>query len=149
WSATLPAGTSLALLQRQGETPTPDGSWSPFTAIAGNGATVGGGGRYLQYRADLATNSGFITPVVDAVQIACSTVADVTAPVISAVTATPGPTGTTATVAWTTDEFANSSVVYGTSPGALGTTVSSGVLLVSHSLGLTSLVPATTYFYRV
>src|SRR5262249_15159951 len=149
WSASLPAGTSLAVFQRQGTTPAPDGSWSAFTAIPSSGSTVGGSGRYLQYRVDLATTVGASTPSVDEVRFHCTSSGDVTPPVISAVVATPGPTGTTAHVTWSTDELATSSVSYGTSPGTLGSTVSGGSLVLSHALDLASLTPATTYYYRV
>ena len=148
WIASLPAGTSLAMFQRQGSTPTPDGSWSAFTAIPSSGAAVGGSGRYLQYRADLATTAPGSTPSVDEVRFHCTSSGDVTPPVISAVLATPGPTGTTAHVTWTTDEPATSSVSYGTSP-ALGSTTSGGSLVVSHALDLTSLNPSATYYFRV
>jgi hypothetical protein len=149
WSATTPAGTSVSMFQRQGTTPTPDGSWTAFTAIPSNGASIGGSGRYLQYRADLATTSGALTPVLDDVQFACTSVIDVTPPVISAVTATPGPSGTTATIDWLTDEFSTSSVLYGTSPGSLTLSASSSSMVVTHSLPLASLTPSTTYYFRV
>ena len=41
WSASVPAGTSLALSVRTGNTPTPDGSWTTFTPLANPGAAVG------------------------------------------------------------------------------------------------------------
>ena len=74
---------------------------------------------------------------------------DTTPPVISAVNATPGVDGTTATITWTTDEPANSRVDYGTDPDALTQNVTDGALATSHSLPLTGLTPSTTYYYRV
>ena len=44
---------------------------------------------------------------------------DTTPPVISAVSATPGVNGTTATITWDTDEPANGRVDYGTDPNGL------------------------------
>lgn len=70
---------------------------------------------------------------------------DTTAPVVSGVTATP--TGSTATVTWTTDESATSVVDYGTT-SALGSSVT-GTVGTSHSVTLTGLSSATTYYYRV
>jgi phosphodiesterase/alkaline phosphatase D-like protein len=72
---------------------------------------------------------------------------DTTAPVISAVTMTPG--NKSATISWTTNEAATSVVSYGTSAGSLTSTVSSPVLLTSHSLALSGLAPGVTYYFRV
>lgn len=72
---------------------------------------------------------------------------DTTAPVISAVTATGS--GTSATVAWTTNEAATSSVSYGTSPTALTSTKTASGSLTSHSVSLTGLTANTRYYYRV
>src|SRR5262249_37314523 len=112
WIATTPAGTSLSMFQRQGPTPAPDGSWSAFAAIPGSAALVGGSSRYIQYRADLSSATGLVTPVLDEVQFQCSSTVDATAPVISGVVATPGGSGTTAQVTWSTDELSSSSIDY-------------------------------------
>ena len=68
-------------------------------------------------------------------------------PVITAVTATPGTT--TATITWTTGKNSNSRVDYGTSPAALTLNSSDPAFLTSHSLSLTGLAAATTYYFRV
>ena len=73
---------------------------------------------------------------------------DVTPPVISGVTATPG-LNNTATIAWTTDEPADSRVDYGLSASALDGHVAIAASTQTHSVTLTSLAPFTTYFYRV
>ncbi|MGY2132960.1 N,N-dimethylformamidase beta subunit family domain-containing protein [Hymenobacter sp. HD11105] len=73
WVADLPAGTSLQLFQRQGNTATPDGNWTEFTPVASSGATVGGTSRYIQYRADLSTTTPRLTPTLQAIGIACAT----------------------------------------------------------------------------
>ncbi|WP_375437790.1 DUF4082 domain-containing protein, partial [uncultured Hymenobacter sp.] len=73
WAADLPAGTSLQLLQRQGNTATPDGSWTSFAAISASGATVGGTSRYIQYRADLTTTLTSATPTLQSVAFNCAT----------------------------------------------------------------------------
>ena len=76
--------------------------------------------------------------------------ADVTAPIISAIVATPA--STTAQVTWTTNEAATSKVYYGTvTPLVLGSasTVSAGAFVTSHALGLSSLATSTTYYMVV
>ena len=73
---------------------------------------------------------------------------DVTPPVISGVTATPG-LGNTATITWTTDEPAESRVDYGLSASALTSHAVGSSSTIAHSVTLTGLAPQTTYFYRV
>jgi phosphodiesterase/alkaline phosphatase D-like protein len=77
------------------------------------------------------------------------TTPDLTAPVISAVSASV--TGeTTATITWTTNEPATSEVEYGTStPGYGSTTYLDTNLVTSHSMDLTGLTSNTTYHYMV
>lgn len=52
WAALSAAG-GAAFLTRTGNTPTPDGSWSPFQALGGGGAVQSPPGRYLQYEVTL------------------------------------------------------------------------------------------------
>src|SRR5262249_23531487 len=47
WNATIPTGTSLAVSVRQGNTATPDSSWTAFSTLSGPGATVGGSFRFF------------------------------------------------------------------------------------------------------
>ncbi len=75
WTADVPAGTTLQLSQRKGNTPTPDVTWTAFTTIASNGATVGGTSRYIQYKADFATSDPSASPVLKDVGITCGTAA--------------------------------------------------------------------------
>ncbi|HTZ45177.1 MAG TPA: DUF4082 domain-containing protein [Jatrophihabitans sp.] len=72
---------------------------------------------------------------------------DTTPPVVSGVTATGS--GTSATVSWTTDEPATSTVKYGTSAGALTSTATSAGLSTAHSVALTGLAANTRYYYQV
>jgi hypothetical protein len=74
---------------------------------------------------------------------------DATPPGLSAVAATPGSGGTTATITWTTTEAATSRVDYGTAPASLTLSATNGALVTAHSLVLTGLTPGTTYYYRV
>ena len=149
WSGSVPAGTSLAMLARTGNTPAPDGTWSTFTAVPAPGANLAASGRYLQYRADLATTDPVTTPALLDVAIACSVTNDPTPPVISGVSAAPGLDGVSATVTWTTDEPADSRVDYGTSSGSLTSSATDAAFVSSHTLALSGLAPGTTYHYRV
>ncbi|MBI2097646.1 MAG: fibronectin type III domain-containing protein [Candidatus Vogelbacteria bacterium] len=74
--------------------------------------------------------------------------ADITPPVISAVTVSAVSTST-ATVAWTTNEPATSQVDYGFTAGYGQSTVPTTVLVTSHRQLLANLSPATLYHYRV
>ena len=62
WSAVTPPGTSAAISVRTG-TAAQDGNvnWSAFTPIGAPGA-ISATGRYIQYRADLATSDPWNTP---------------------------------------------------------------------------------------
>ena len=75
-------------------------------------------------------------------------VPDTTAPLISSIVV--NSVGTEATLSWTTDELADSQVMYGTAPGVyeLGT-VSSAALVQNHSITLTGLTLGTVYYYQV
>ncbi len=75
------------------------------------------------------------------------TPADVTAPIISLV-ATSSVLATTATVTWTTNEAATSTVEYGTT-ASYGLASTSASLVTSHSIGLTGLSQNTLYHFRV
>ena len=65
WTSTTPAGTGLAISVRQGNTSTPDGTWTAFTPLAASGAAISGTSRYLQYRAVLTTTDPSQTPAVN------------------------------------------------------------------------------------
>src|SRR5205814_8093064 len=65
WDALLPAGTSIQILTRSGNTATPDGTWSGWTAVPTNGGTVGSpAGQYLQYEVILTTSDPTVTPTL-------------------------------------------------------------------------------------
>ncbi len=72
--------------------------------------------------------------------------ADTTPPVISAIASST--TGTTATITWTTDEVASSTVQYG-STSSYGTASTSATLVTSHSITLTGLTAETLYHFQV
>jgi hypothetical protein len=54
WTASLPAGTSIIVEVRTGNTANPDSSWSSWSAVA-DGGVVGGSSRFLQYRIRFVT----------------------------------------------------------------------------------------------
>ncbi len=73
---------------------------------------------------------------------------DATAPVISSISAT-GVTSSGATISWLTTGEASTTVVdYGTT-NAYGSTATVAGLSTTHSVNLASLLPSTTYHYRV
>src|SRR5205823_6481822 len=69
WSAVLPAGASVGLSVRLGNTPAPDGTWTDFLPVANSGAAIGRTARYLQYRADLATTDSSQSPALQGVTL--------------------------------------------------------------------------------
>lgn len=73
---------------------------------------------------------------------------DSTPAIVSAVTSS-GVTTTSANIAWTTNEPADSQVQFGTSTAYGSSTVVDPTLTLSHTVPLTGLLPATTYHYRV
>ena len=72
---------------------------------------------------------------------------DTTAPAISGVSATQL-TNESEMITWTTNETGNSAVNYGLTT-ALGSLVSNGTFVLSHSMTLTGLLPDTTYYFNV
>ncbi|MCB0611464.1 MAG: family 16 glycosylhydrolase, partial [Lewinella sp.] len=103
WSADLPANTGVSIFTRNGDTPTPDGTWTTFSQVAASGNPAGGTSRYIQYRADLSTTDPASTPVFRSMAIEClEPVEDLTPPVISNIVATPAPDGLSAVVTWQT-----------------------------------------------
>ena len=69
WTAQVSAGTALTMAVRTGDTPTPDGSWTPFTTIPSSGGAIGTVSRFSQYRAELTTSDAEQTPVLEDVTI--------------------------------------------------------------------------------
>ena len=76
WNADTPAGTSLALSVRTGDTPTPDGTWSSFTSISASGDDIPGSSRYAQYRAEFTTSDTEKTAVLSDVTLEWSAADD-------------------------------------------------------------------------
>jgi hypothetical protein len=74
-------------------------------------------------------------------------IGDATQPQISAIAASRQ--GSTATVNWTTDEFADSAVLYGTQSGNLTQTISDPLYVKQHQMTLTGLASGVAYYYQV
>ena len=64
WDADTPAGTSMSIEVRTGDTARPEGQWTPWRPLARSGDAIGTTARYLQYRAGLATTDPSWTPVL-------------------------------------------------------------------------------------
>ncbi|HEX5164078.1 MAG TPA: IPT/TIG domain-containing protein, partial [Thermomicrobiales bacterium] len=110
WSASTPAGTTLAVSVRSGTTPVPDGSWSSFSTLGSNGAAIANTGRYLQYRLDLTGDGAGITPRLRDI-LFTYTLSGALGPAVSAVTPASGPTGGGTSVTITGSAFATGATV--------------------------------------
>jgi hypothetical protein len=64
WTANVPAGTTLTVETRSGNTATPDSTWSAWAAVANGQAVASPAARYLQYRLKLTSTSLSLTPVL-------------------------------------------------------------------------------------
>jgi len=75
-------------------------------------------------------------------------VGDTTPPQINTVAVEPLGSGSVK-ISWFTDEFATSTLKYGTQSGAYTQTITDPLYYKLHELSLTGLTPGTTYYYRV
>ncbi len=80
-------------------------------------------------------------------EVTGQTATDSTAPIISSVSSS-SITSSGATITWTTNEAANSTVYYGTNTNTASIEASS-TSTTSHSISLSSLSASTTYYYNV
>ena len=69
WTATTPAGTTVAVKYRTGNTATPDATWTPFTTVPTAGGPLAGTSRYVQFMITETTSVPAQTPVVSDVTI--------------------------------------------------------------------------------
>lgn len=74
---------------------------------------------------------------------------DTTPPAMGSPGSSVGNSGSSVTLTWSTNEFAQSTVAYGTQPGAPGQSVGETGFAVSHSVVLSGLTPATAYYYVI
>jgi uncharacterized repeat protein (TIGR02543 family) len=114
-------------------------------------ATAASGWTFTGWSGDLSGTDNPASVVMDANKSVTATFeeasADTTAPVVSGVAVST--TASSATVTWTTDESASSSVAYGPSSAYEDGTVDDGSLVTEHSVTLTGLLADTTYHYAV
>lgn len=66
-----PSGTSMVIRVRTGSTPVPDGTWSGWRSVKGNGR-VAGSSRYLQYEVALSSAKGSTAPRLRAVGVSAN-----------------------------------------------------------------------------
>jgi streptogramin lyase len=72
WTAELPAGTSMALSTRTGNTEEPDNTWSDWSEAYGDprgSKIVSPAARYIQWRAELSTTEPSSTPLLKSVSV--------------------------------------------------------------------------------
>ncbi|MBU2009834.1 MAG: S8 family serine peptidase [Chloroflexi bacterium] len=112
-------------------------AWDPATGTSYTGLSEGTHAFGVKAR-DEAGNE-------DSTPASWTWVIDTTPPSISGVGETT--TATTATITWTTDEPADSTVNYGLDANYVSS-VSNPTLVISHSITLTGLSPATSYHYQ-
>ncbi len=92
WTGTTPAGTSLALSYRIGNTLIPDGTWTAYVPVATSGAALSGNSRYIRYRAVLTNSDPAQTPVLNDVAITYALGNETTPPTITDRSPAPGAT---------------------------------------------------------
>ena len=68
-TASVPAGASLTLATRSGETATPGAGWSDWETVGAGNAIASPNARYLQYRAVLASTDDTVTPTLERVAV--------------------------------------------------------------------------------
>jgi hypothetical protein len=64
WNATLPAGTSMTVETRTGDTASPDATWSDWSTVDSSGKITSPAGRYIVYRITLSTADASVSPTV-------------------------------------------------------------------------------------
>jgi chitodextrinase len=101
------------------------------------------------YRVRAVDAAGNLSPYSTPASVTTQSVvvSDTTPPSLSAVTVSGSASSLTWT--WTTNELADTKVVYGTSSNVLTTTLTNSTLLTSHTLTTTNLIRRTTYYYQV
>ncbi|MEM3341887.1 MAG: DUF2341 domain-containing protein, partial [Thermoplasmata archaeon] len=66
WNSSLPAGTSIVIYERTGNTPTPEqGGWSVWNILSNNSVPQNNSTEYIQFKAVLQTSYPCNTPEID------------------------------------------------------------------------------------
>ena len=128
WTVDQPAGTTLAMSVRFGNTPVPDGTWTNFTPVSASGMSLTGNTRYIQHQAILSTVDATQATVLRDVTITFGASApDRTPPTVSitAPTANQTVTGSVVVMATAADNVAVASVQFKLDGNNLGSPVTS------------------------
>jgi hypothetical protein len=64
WTASVPAGTTMTVQVRSGNTATPDATWSAWTPVTNGGVVGSPSGRFLQCRVLMTSSSTSVTPIL-------------------------------------------------------------------------------------
>ena len=64
WLSDLPAGTTMVVSVRTGNTPTPGTGWTSFRTITTSGGSINLRARYLQYRIQMTRTNAITTPAL-------------------------------------------------------------------------------------
>ncbi len=134
WTSDTPAGTTLGMSYRIGNTATPDGTWTSFTPVSPSGASLSGNGRYIQYQAALGTTDTTRTPDLTSVSITFAAGAPVP-PVIT--TQSPAPNATNVSI--------NTNVAVGFSEPMDPTTITTASFRLRPAGGSSDLAATVTY----
>jgi hypothetical protein len=121
WTSIAPAGTSVALSARFGDTPVPDGTWTAFLPLSAPGSNnLSQTSRYLQYRAVLTSSAAGQTPSLNDITFTAAAGAIPPGISIADVSVNEGDTGqTNAVVTLTLSATTSSTVIvqYATADG--------------------------------
>ncbi len=148
--ATTPAGTTLALSVRFGDTPTPDATWTSFSSVALGSAALTGTSRYVQYRA-VMTGTGDTTPELASITLSGTAVAPLPTVSVTGGSIVEGNSGSAYeefTVTLSAPRFNQVSVSYSTSDGTASAgsdyQASSGTILIPAGSTTASIVVPIT-----
>jgi len=72
WTANIPAGTTITVQTRSGNTATPDGTWSGWATVVNGNLVTSPNARYLQYQVILTTSDPTQTPTIFDISFAWS-----------------------------------------------------------------------------
>jgi hypothetical protein len=64
WNAAVPAGTTIIVETRSGNSANPDATWSDWAAVTSGSQVASPAGQYLQYRVRMTTATFDVTPVL-------------------------------------------------------------------------------------
>jgi hypothetical protein len=134
WTVDTPAGTTIAMSVRTGDTPVPDGSWTTFTPVSSSGASLSGNSRYIQYQSTLSTTDPTQTVVLRDVTLSHgSGTIDNTPPTVSITSPTPNQTvsGAFNVTATASDNVAVANVQFKLDGSNLGSPVTSAPYQIS------------------